>query len=119
MPDGIVCASDYIAHFIQRYLEEKGIDPEGRIVLTGFDNNSEYLNVADRITTVDVKPKTIGSRLATKILFAIEHPESGARNQLCFFRSALPRRAGIRFKKLQSLPSLFYKAISYMVFFAK
>ncbi|MCO7108131.1 LacI family DNA-binding transcriptional regulator [Gemmiger formicilis] len=24
MPDGIVCASDYIAHFIQRYLEEKG-----------------------------------------------------------------------------------------------
>ena len=53
MLDGIVCASDYIAHFIQRYLEEKGIDPEGRIVLTGFDNNSEYLNVADRITTVD------------------------------------------------------------------
>ena len=76
MPDGIVCASDYIAHFIQRYLEEKGIDPEGRIVLTGFDNNSEYLNVADRITTVDVKPKTIGSRLATKILFAIEHPKA-------------------------------------------
>lgn len=76
MPDGIVCASDYIAHFIQRYLEEKGIDPEGRIVLTGFDNNSEYLNVADRITTVDVKPKTIGSRLAAKILFVIEHPKA-------------------------------------------
>lgn len=76
MPDGIVCASNYIAHFIQRYLEEKGIDPEGRIVLTGFDNNSEYLNVADRITTVDVKPKTIGSRLAAKILFAIEHPKA-------------------------------------------
>ena len=76
MPDGIVCASDYIAHFIQRYLEEKGIDPEGRVVLTGFDNNSEYLNVADRITTVDVKPKTIGSRLAAKILFVIEHPKA-------------------------------------------
>ena len=69
-------AADYIAHFIQRYLEEKGIDPEGRIVLTGFDNNSEYLNVADRITTVDVKPKTIGSRLAAKILFVIEHPKA-------------------------------------------
>ena len=40
------------------------------------DNNSEYLNVADRITTVDVKPKTIGSRLAAKILFVIEHPKA-------------------------------------------
>ena len=45
MPDGIVCASDYIAHFIQRYLEEKEIDPEGRIVLTGSDNNSKYLSL--------------------------------------------------------------------------
>ena len=76
MPDGIVCASDYIAHFIQRYLEEKEIDPEGRIVLTGSDNNSKYLNVADRITTIDVKPKPIGSCLAAKILFVIEHPKA-------------------------------------------
>lgn len=73
-PDGFVCVSDYIAHFIQRYFEEKGIDPEGRIALTGFDNNSEYLNIADRITTVDVRPKTLGARLAVKILFLMEHP---------------------------------------------
>ena len=115
MPDGIVCASDYIAHFIQRYLEEKGIDPEGRIVLTGFDNNSEYLNVADRITTVDVKPKTIGSRLAAKILFVIEHPK--ARPKSVMF---LPKcSTAVRWhplRNLQSLTSLFYKAISYMVF---
>lgn len=78
MPDGFVCVSDYIAHFIQRYFEERGIDPEGRIVLTGFDNNSEYLNIADRITTVDVKPKTIGSRLAAKILFVMDHHDVGA-----------------------------------------
>ena len=26
-----MCVSDYIAHFIQRYFEEHGIDPEGRI----------------------------------------------------------------------------------------
>ena len=76
VPDGIVCASDYIAHYIQRYFEEKGIDPEGRIVLTGFDNNSKYLNFADRITTIDVKPKHIGSCLAAKILFVIEHPKA-------------------------------------------
>ena len=76
MPDGFVCMSDYIAHFIQRYFEEHNIDPEGRIVLTGFDNNSEYLNVADRITTVDVRPKVIGSRLAAKILFNLEHHDA-------------------------------------------
>lgn len=74
-PDGFVCVSDYIAHFIQRYFEEHGIDPEGRIALTGFDNNAEYLNVAERITTVDVRPKTLGARLASKILFLLEHPD--------------------------------------------
>ena len=73
-PDGFVCVSDYIAHFIQRYFEEHGTDPDGRIALTGFDNNSEYLNIADRITTVDVQPKTLGARLASKILFLMEHP---------------------------------------------
>lgn len=73
-PDGFVCVSDYIAHFIQRYHEEKGTGPENRVALTGFDNNAEYLNVAEQITTVDVQPKTLGARLASKILFAIEHP---------------------------------------------
>lgn len=73
MPDAFVCVSDYIAHFIQRYFEERGIDDDRRIVLTGFDNNSEYLNIADSITTVDVQPKTIGSRLAAKILFVMSH----------------------------------------------
>lgn len=73
-PDGFVCVSDYIAHFIQRYYEENNIDPEGRIALTGFDNNAEYLNVAERITTVETRPKTLGARLASKILFLLEHP---------------------------------------------
>ncbi|WP_300365929.1 LacI family DNA-binding transcriptional regulator [uncultured Subdoligranulum sp.] len=76
-PDGFVCVSDYIAHFIQRYFEEHGTDPEGRIALTGFDNNAEYLNVAERITTVEVHPKTLGARLANKILFLLEHPGVG------------------------------------------
>lgn len=73
-PDGFVCVSDYIAHFIQRYYEEHGVEA-GRVpALTGFDNNAEYLNVAERITTVEVRPKTLGARLASKILFLLEHP---------------------------------------------
>ena len=85
LPDGFVCVSDYIAHFIQRYFEEHGSDPEGRIVLTGFDNNAEYLNVAKRITTVDVRPKTLGARLASKILFLLEHP--GVAQEISYVRS--------------------------------
>ncbi len=73
-PDGFVCVSDYIAHFTQRYIEERAIQTDKPIALTGFDNNMEYLNVAERITTVDVRPKTLGARLADKILFSIAHP---------------------------------------------
>ena len=73
MPDGFVCASDYIAHFIQRYFDENGID-QSKIYLTGFDNNSEYTNVMNKITTVDVQTGSMGERLANKIMFAINHP---------------------------------------------
>ncbi len=76
MPDAFVCVSDYIAHFVQRYFDEHAIDPEDRILLTGFDNNNEYLNVAEKITTVDVRPRTIGARLAAKLLFSISHPDA-------------------------------------------
>ena len=96
-PDGFVCVSDYIAHFIQRYFEEHGIDPEGRIALTGFDNNSEYLNIADRITTVDVRPKTLGARLAVKILFLMEHP--GMSQEVSYVSSEILYRGLLAGKK--------------------
>lgn len=74
LPQAFVCASDYIAHFICRYCTEHEIPPEKTPVLTGFDNNFEYGNVAGQISTVDVDTKAIGARLANKILFAIDHP---------------------------------------------
>ena len=75
MPDGFVCASDYIAHFIQRYFDENGVD-QSKTYITGFDNNSEYTNVTDKITTVDVQTGSMGERLANKIMFAINHPDT-------------------------------------------
>ena len=75
MPDGLVCASDYIAHFIQQYFTERSIAP-GTISLTGFDNTTEHVNVANKITTVDVQTKSMGERLANKIMFAVNHPDS-------------------------------------------
>lgn len=76
LPDGFVCASDYIAHFVQANFTEHELDPGQRVVLTGFDNNAEYTNVAGRITTVDVQTETLGARLANDLLFVTTHPEA-------------------------------------------
>jgi LacI family transcriptional regulator len=74
MPDGFVCTSDYIAHFIERYFTENNID-HSKIHLTGFDNSTEYPNVANKITTVDVKTTSMGERLANKIMFSTNYPD--------------------------------------------
>jgi len=84
MPDGFVCASDYIAHFIQQYFSLHGIS-EKAVCLTGFDNNAEYVNVANRITTVDVQTKSMGERLANKVMFAVNHP--GSPTEVCYVSS--------------------------------
>jgi LacI family transcriptional regulator len=76
MPEAFVCVSDYIAHFITQYCEDHKIPEEQRPILTGFDNSSEYGNVAGRITTVDVDTIAVGTRLASKILFASEHQKA-------------------------------------------
>lgn len=76
LPDGYVCASDYIAHYVQQYYSERGLQREGKVELTGFDNNAEYANVANRITTVDTHPPAIGARLAMYILFRLAHPDA-------------------------------------------
>lgn len=76
LPDAFVCASDYIAHFIRQYFEERRIPADAQPLLTGFDNNPEYANVAHRITTVEVQTSTIGARLAARILFRLLHPEA-------------------------------------------
>lgn len=75
-PDGFVCASDFIAHFVQRYLEESGRAIPAQFVLTGFDNNGEYLNVARQITTVDVQTSSLGKRLANMMMFRAENPSA-------------------------------------------
>ena len=76
MPQAIVCMSDYIAHFVQRYFDEERRPGCDGILLTGFDNNTEYANVAGLITTVDVQTGTLGCRLAARLLFRIAHPEA-------------------------------------------
>lgn len=70
-----MCASDFIAHFVSRYLTESGRKTPKGFLLTGFDNNAEYGNVADKITTVHVETSALGKRLANKLLFRADHPQ--------------------------------------------
>ena len=75
LPQAIVCASDFIAHFVSRYLTESGRKTPKGFLLTGFDNNTEYGNVAEQITTVHVETSALGKRLANKLLFRADHPQ--------------------------------------------
>ena len=36
LPDGYVCASDYIAHYIQQYYDDRGLQRDGAVPLTGL-----------------------------------------------------------------------------------
>lgn len=74
LPDAFICASDFIASFVNRYFVESGrAVPEG-FVLTGFDNNPEYPGVAEKITTVNVETSVLGKSLARKLLFRADAP---------------------------------------------
>ncbi len=78
LPDAIVCASDFIADFVLRYLQETGRKTPDGFLLTGFDNNTEYANVAGRITTVDVETSALGKRLARLLMFRAAYPDAPA-----------------------------------------
>lgn len=76
LPEAFVCASDYIAHYLQFYLSEHGDRiPEG-IVVTGYDGSSEYTNVDGLLTTASVKTGLLGKRLAMQIIYRMEHEDA-------------------------------------------
>lgn len=74
LPEAFVCASDYIAHFLQSYLSEHNIRVPRDIAITGYDGTSEYSNVANILTTADVNTWALGKRLSHQLLFLIDNP---------------------------------------------
>lgn len=76
LPDAFVCASDYIAHFLQIYFSEHvGRIPNG-ILVTGYDGSCEYSNIDGQITTANVKTSLLGKRLSVQIVYRMEHPDA-------------------------------------------
>lgn len=72
MPDAFVCASDHVACILIQLLEKRGIRVPEDIAVSGFDNNTEH-PLAEDLTSVRVFNHDIGFRLATQILYRIQH----------------------------------------------
>lgn len=83
-PTSFVCASDYVAHFVQQYLDDHPEKLPHSVTLTGFDNTDEYLNVSGRIITANVPTGLLGKRLALQLLFRTSHPD--APHELTFIK---------------------------------
>ncbi len=86
-PTAFVCASDFVANFVQSYLDNNPHRIPHPVVLTGFDNTGEYVNVAGRIITANVPTGLLGKRLALQLLFRTEHPE--ASQELTFVKPSI------------------------------
>lgn len=91
-PTAFVCASDYVAHFIQQYLDEYPQKPSHPVTLTGFDNTDEYTNVSGHITTANVPTGLLGKRLAVQMLFRTSHPN--APDELTFIKPSIIKPGG-------------------------
>ena len=86
-PTAFVCASDFVANFVQSYIDSNSAHVPHPVALTGFDNTGEYANVAGRITTANVPTGLLGKRLALQMLFRSEHPESP--HELTFIKPSI------------------------------
>lgn len=76
LPDAFVCVSDFVAHLVERRLHETHRERPAHFLITGFDNDLEFDNIAGQIPTVEVQTHLIGRRLARRILFLVDYPDA-------------------------------------------
>lgn len=74
MPQAFVCASDHVAHYLYRYLAEKGLAVPGDLMVSGYDGSPEYENVSGAITTATVQTASLGKRLVQQLLMRLDNP---------------------------------------------
>lgn len=76
LPEAIVCVSDFVAHYVESYLNTHDYRIPEDVALTGFDGSKEYANISDILTTANVHTKAIGKKLARMVLFRMDYPDS-------------------------------------------
>ncbi|MGB8452935.1 MAG: LacI family DNA-binding transcriptional regulator [Anaerocolumna sp.] len=75
MPQAFVCASDYVAHFVIKYLNANSYNVPEDIAVSGYDGTTEYIDTADYLTTVQVQTRELGKRLVKQLLYRISNPD--------------------------------------------
>lgn len=76
MPQAFVCVSDFVAHFVLKYLSDNNYRVPEDIAISGFDCSTEYPGIAGKLTTVEVNTPALGIRLAKQLLYRISYPDA-------------------------------------------
>lgn len=76
MPEAFVCASDYVASFLLQYLNEHNYRVPEDVAVSGYDGSTEYPYLVGSLTTVHVKTRDLGKRLANQLIYKINSPDS-------------------------------------------
>lgn len=94
IPDGFVCANDFLAIRIMQALQRKGISIPEQVMVTGFDGSPEAEVVYPPLTTANIPCAEIGRFSANTLMNRIAFPELPYR---CTFVQTTPVwRASVR-----------------------
>lgn len=74
MPNGFVCANDYIANFVIDFAHNKKLVLSKDYMVSGFDDVRQSLVDKPILTTVSVNRFLLGKRIAKQIFMRIESP---------------------------------------------
>ena len=75
IPDGFVCANDFLAIPIMQALRKKGISVPEDVMVTGFDGSPESSVITPSLTTADIPSAAIGRMSADMLLERIAAPD--------------------------------------------
>ena len=87
LPDGFVCANDFLAIRIMQALRRKGVCVPSDVMVTGFDGSPEAEVVSPSLTTAQIPSAQIGRISADMLLERIASPQLPYR---CTFLKTTP-----------------------------
>jgi LacI family transcriptional regulator len=76
MPEAFVCVSDFVANFVLQYLNEHKINVPEDVAISGYDGSTEYGDLANYLTSVQVDTRALGKRLVKQLLYKMNDPDS-------------------------------------------
>lgn len=74
LPDGFICANDFVAIDVIKALRKRGFVIPGDLFITGFDNSKESKIIDPHLTTIHIPSSAMGYIAADLLLSRIESP---------------------------------------------